>query len=147
MSSIDFDTAWTRAEQTVYRRLVKTTATEDKKTAFLGYLPAVVPAWAFFTGRGGNNEQTLWTPEVVSIHLQAEIRSVWTDRAKAQEFVMRVIRAQLQEPTENVQAFRIRMGGLQEIRPDILETGNEAKKILVFVADIGCELVFSTGAG
>lgn len=145
MSEEAFAQSWTQAEQTVYARLLKATGTEDKKTAFLGYLPAMADIWAFNTGPGGGSEQTLWSPSIVSVHLKASIRGVFRRREDALTFVMRVVRAQPMESVENVQCFRIRRDGFPEPKGEPMAFGNEKQLYLVFTVDIGCEIVFKTG--
>lgn len=142
---MSFDSSWTEAEQTVYRHLLTETGSVDRKNAFLGLLPAMVNVWMLNTGGTGNNEQTLWTPDVVSIHMPAEITGQFTAREHTQEFVMQVFKALPLANQGNVQVFRVALGGAPEVKPEVVAAGNEERKYLVYAATIRCDLVFSTG--
>jgi hypothetical protein len=148
MDEARFDTSWSRAEAAVYAHLVDVTGAVDRKSAFLGYLPEMVNVWALNTGKSGN-EQTLWSPDIVSVHLQAELVGQFAERARAQSWGMQIVRAlpfkNLGTEEGNVQSFRIRQGGFQEPQLDFVELPNEKGRIPVFSLVIGCELVFSTG--
>jgi allantoicase len=141
---MSFDSAWADAENTVMTELCRATGSTNGKNAFLGYLPPMVNVWALFTGGQGGNEQTTWTPDVVSIHLGARIEAAFAKREHATAFCMQVIKA-LPITTGNVQCFRIRMGGYPEPQPDFIPLANEDRKIPAWLLTIGCELVFSTG--
>jgi len=145
MSEATFVQSWRTAESTVYAKLLQATGTVDKKTAFLGYLPQQVGVWAFLTGPGGGNEQTLWTPNLVTIHIHAEIQGIFANRAEAQDFTMRVARILPILNQDTVQCFRIRMGGFPQPKAQPMDLGNENKRFLVWEILILCELVWNTG--
>lgn len=143
---IEFASSWALAEQTVYRRMLAATASQDKKSAFLGYLPPyMVNVWAFNTGPDGGNAQTLWTDIIVSVHVQASLVCRFIERSAAQTWVMNCVGAMAGcAGLRNVQAFRVRLGGFPRPEVDVIEQPNSEKKIAVFQAEIGCELVFNT---
>ena len=142
---MNFDTAWVEAEQTVFQALCKATNSEENKQAFRGYLPPMVNVWALYTGGQGGNEQTTWSPNVVSLHFGAHIEAAFTKREHALIFSMQVIKALPILNSGNVQNFRIRMGGYSEPKPDLIPAANEKQNIPAWILDIGCELVFNTG--
>lgn len=144
MSNAAFAASWNEAEQTVYTELLAATGSTDGKNAFRGYMPLMLDVWSLNTGTSGNNEQTTWAPSKASIHVNAEIVGRFSSRADAMAFVMRC--ASVMPITKgSVQSFRIRLGGWPRPEPDIVELGNEARKVLVFTVVIGCELVWNTG--
>lgn len=140
-----FETSWAEAEQTVYQHLLTATNSQDRKNAFLGYLPAMVNVWSLNTGGSRNNEQTLWATDIVSIHFPGQIIGQFASREAAQQFGMQVIKALPLLNSGGVQNFRVAQGGSPEIKPAVVEVGNEGKKFLVFAVVIGCDFVFSTG--
>lgn len=142
---MNFESSWADAEQIVYGHLLTATNSQDRKQAFRGYLPAMVNIWMLNTGGSGNNEQTVWTPDIRSIHVPALIVGQFGARERALEFGMQVVKALPIENVENVQVFRIALGGFPEIKPDVVAAGNEEQKFLVHAVTIRCELVFSTG--
>ena len=142
---MSFETSWAEAEQTVYQHLLTATNSQDRKNAFLGYLPAMVNVWSLTTGGSRNNEQTLWSTDIVSIHFPGQIIGQFASREAAQQFGMQVIKALPLLNSGGVQNFRVAQGGSPEIKPDVVEVGNEGKKFLVFAVSIGCDFVFSTG--
>ena len=140
-----FEESWTEAEKTVYEHLLAATDSRDKENAYLGVLPHMVNVWRLDTGGSGGNEQTTWSPDVVSIHMPADIVGQFTDRDAAQAFAMQVIKALPLTGEDNVQNFRIANGGMPTIEPDAIDAGGESKKFLVYVVTIRFDFVFSTG--
>jgi len=141
-----FDASWSEAEAAVFRKLCAAANSDPEKNAFLGYLPPMVNVWSLTTGPDGGNAQTLWTPSVVSVHIQATIEGVFADRAKAQAFVMACVRSMhAMGGADGVQAFRVRQGGFPEPKPERIQVANSDRYHLVWRVMIGCELVFSTG--
>jgi len=145
MSEIIFEDSWATAEETVYLRLIAATQSQDKKNAFLGYLPAMINVWSLSTGPGGGNEQTTWTPTKGTVHVHADIMGVYANRKDAQRFVMACAKIMPISNDGNVTHFRIRIGGWPEPQSDVIELGNEKKRVLVWSVRIGCELVWATG--
>lgn len=142
---MSFESSWNDAELIVYRRLLVATGSEDKRNAFRGFLPAMLNVWMLNTGGSRNNEHTLWTPNIVSIHTPAEIVGQFAERDDALQTAMRIVKALPIAGESNVQCFRIAQGGFPEIQPEVIPVGNESKKFLVHTFTIDCDLVFSTG--
>lgn len=142
---MNFDNSWVEAENTVFQALCKATGSTEGKNAVKGYLPPMVNVWALFTGGPGGNEQTTWSPNVVSLHLNARIEAAFVKREHAQIFAMQVIKALPILNSGNVQNFRVKMGGFPEPAADLIPVANEDKRIPAWFITIGCELVFSTG--
>jgi len=82
MSIID---GWTKAEQAVFKKLIKAVGGREGVNAFLGALPTdTVNVWCLDTG-GGDAEQPragCWASEVYG----AVINGVFTSRAASQDF-------------------------------------------------------------
>lgn len=142
---MSFEQSWVDAENTVMEALCKATGSVEGKQAFRGYLPPMVNVWALYTGGPGGNEQTTWPANVVSLHIKSRIEAAFAKREHAQVFAMQVVKALPILNNENVQNFRISMGGFPEPVADYVPIANEDKKILAWTFAMGCELVFSTG--
>ena len=142
---MSFDKSWIDAENIVMARLCKATGSVEGQQATRGFLPPRVNVWALFTGGQGGNEQTTWSPDVVSMHFGAHIDAAFSKREHALQFVMQVVKILPITNDGNVQNFRIRQGGYAEPTPDFVPVANEDKKIPAWLISIGCELVFSTG--
>lgn len=141
---MSFDKSWADAEKIVMRALCKATGAIEGQQAFRGYLPPVLNAYALFTGGQGGNEQTSWSPNVVSVHFGARIEMVFAQREHLQVFTMQVLKV-LPLVEAPVQSFRVRQGGYPDPKFEYVPVGNEGKPAPAWTATIGCELVFSTG--
>lgn len=147
MSAITFEESWETAEKAVFEHLIRATGSKNEESAFLGYLPPMVPCWALNTGRS-ENEQTLWSPDVVSVHLNAALEFESGVRSDCLRWGMQIVKALTFSNIDdggNVQSFRIRQGGFGKPEPNEVILANGEDKVLVFSLMIGCELVFSTG--
>lgn len=145
MSRATFEASWATAEAAVFAILLAGTASTEKKTAFRGYLPAMLDVWSLTTGPGGGNEQSTWAPTKASVHILGAIRGVFGDRERAMQFVMQCARVLPIANHGNVQTFRIRIGGWPEVMAEPYDLANERQRVLAFTVNIGCELVFNTG--
>ena len=142
---MSFENSWVDAENTVFLALCKATKSVEGQQAYRGYLPPRINVWALFTGGQGGNEQTSWTPDIVSLHFGARIETAFVKREHALIFSMQVLKALPILNSGNVQCFRVRMGGYPEPTPDFIPLANEDKKIPAWLMTINCELVFNTG--
>ena len=140
-----FENAWVEAENIVFTELLKATKSVEGQQAYRGYLPPRTNVWALFTGGQGGNEQTSWSPDVVSLHFGARIEAVFSKREYALIFAMQVIKALPILNNKTVQCFRVRQGGYPEPSAEYIPLANEENKVLGWVLTIQCELVFSTG--
>jgi len=140
-----FDKAWIEAENIVFTELCRATKSTEGQQAYRGFLPPRTNVWALFTGGQGGNEQTSWSPDVVSLHFGGRIEAVFSKREYALAFAMQIIKALPILNKDNVQCFRVKTGGFPEPVADYIPLANEDNKVLGWVMTIGCELVFSTG--
>ena len=134
--------------------LCKATNATEKENAFKGYLPPLLNVWALFTGGDGGDVRTTWTPDIVSLHLNARIEAQFNERAKAQEFTMQIVKAcATLSGVDKVQDFRVAEGGIPEPEHAFLPVANEGTEgggddttdVLVWVIDMQFDFVFSTG--
>lgn len=142
---MSFETSWAEAEMIVFNAICKATGTTEGKQAFRGFVPAMVNVWGLYTGGQGGNEQTGWSPDIVSVHFGAKIEAVFTQRENLLMFTMQVIKALPIANVGKVQCFRIRQGGYSEPVPDLIPLANSDQKATVWTISLGCELVFNTG--
>lgn len=134
---------WKQAEEAVFKVLVHATGHEAKKTAFLGFLPPVGNVWALKVGGGGDVRNT-WTAPITELRMDADIEAIFTDRTKAQEFALEILNALPILRISNVQCFRLKTGGMPDVKFKEVTFGNEEKPRLVWSVSIGCEIVFNT---
>lgn len=142
---MSFESSWGDAEKTVFQKLCAATHSTEGQQAYRGYLPPRINVWALHTGGQGGNEQTTWSPNVVSVHLGARIEASFAKREHALIFGMQVVKALPILNEGNVQNFRIRQGGFPEPTLNYVPLANHDKDVAAFEMKIDCELVFSTG--
>lgn len=132
------------AENCVFKYLCEATGSELKKNAFIGYLPPVGNVWALKIGGGGDVRNT-WTAPITELRMDAEIEAIVLSRERAQLFIMKILQALPLMRRDNVQMFRLRQGGMPDIRfRDDIVMPNENEKRFVWSVSIGCEIVFNT---
>lgn len=134
---------WGQAEDAVFKALVSATGTEAKKNAFQGYLPPVGNTWALKVGGGGDVRNT-WTAPITELRMDADIEGLFLERERAQQFALKVLRALPIMRVENVQVFRLKTGGMPDIKFKDVTLGNETSTRIVWTVTIGCEIVFNT---
>ena len=137
------DNPWKQAEDAVFEKLLVATGTEEKKNAFQGYLPPIGNAWALKVGGGGDVRNT-WGGNITELRMDADIEAIFLERARAQVFAMKVLQALPISRIDNVQCFRLRTGGMPDIKFKEVTMGNEEKPRLVWTCSIACEIVFNT---
>jgi hypothetical protein len=136
---------WAAAEGTVFTALCTATGSTAKKNAFLGYLPAVGNVWALKVGGGGDVRNTWGAPAgITELRMDAEIEAQFTERARAQEFALKVLDALPIARTGNVQLFRLRAGGMPDIKFREMTLANTENPVILWAVTIGCEIVFNT---
>jgi hypothetical protein len=145
-----FEESWTVAERAVFDKLCQATGTVDRKSAFLGYMPDMANVWAFNSGGAGGNEQTLWSTDITTMHMQASAIGRFVSRDACQRWAMSIVKAQPWSNTTdttpgNVAHARIRTGGLGEPTLTPLAIPGESRVALLFVLELGMEIVFNTG--
>jgi hypothetical protein len=134
---------WKMAEDAVFKALVTATGAEAKKNAFQGFLPPAGNVWALKVGGGGDVRNT-WTAPITELRMDADIESIFLERARAQEFALKILKALPITRISNVQCFRLRTGGMPDIRFKEVTMANETHPRMVWTASIGCEIVFNT---
>jgi len=137
------DNPWKQAEDAVFVQLLKATASTAKKNAFQGYLPPVGNVWALKVGGGGDVRNT-WTAPITELRMDAEIEAIYQERARAQEFALKVLQALPILRIANVQCFRMRTGGMPDVRFKEVTLANMDAPVIVWSVSIGCEIVFNT---
>ena len=151
--SYNFLNSWTRAERAAYDRLVAATKSQDGKDAYLGFLPpGGINVWALTSGASGGNEQTLWAPEITTLHLQADAECHYAVREAAQAWTMAILQAlpygnsTLADPGNLVTA-RVRLEGMpQPITLEPIQLANETDRPQwLWTMRLGLEIVFLTG--
>jgi len=110
MSIID---GWTKAEQAVFKKLIKAVGGREGVNAFLGALPAdTVNVWCLDTG--GGDAEPAQAGCYASENYTATITGVFTEREAAQDFCGRVKRMLSSSGNlngeKNVQFFRPTQG-------------------------------------
>lgn len=139
------DNPWKLAEDTVFEALCVATKTQARKNAFQGYMPPVGNVWALKVGGGGRVENT-WTAPISELIMDADIEGMFLDRHLAQEFGLKVLQALPINRVANVQSFRLRAGGMPDIKFKDVVLGNETSARLMWTISIGCQIVFNTVA-
>lgn len=134
---------WKMAEDAVFEKLCLATASTAKKNAFQGYLPPVGNAWALKVGGGGEVVNT-WTAPITELMMEAEIEGIFLERARAQEFALNLLNVLPIRRIANVQMFRLRAGGLPDVKFKEVKLANTENEVIVWSVRIGCEIVFNT---
>lgn len=137
------DNPWSQAENAVFKALIAATGAEEKKTAFLGYLPPVGNVWALKVGGGGDVRNT-WTAPITELRMDADIEGIFLTRERAQLFALSVLEALPILRTSNVQCFRLKTGGMPDVKFKEVTFANEERARIVWSVSIGCEIVFNT---
>lgn len=137
------DNPWAQAEDAVFKRLCEATGTEPKKNAFQGFLPPVANVWALKVGGGGDVRNT-WTAPIYELHMDSDIEALFLERAPAQKFALKILQALPILRVENVQCFRLRLGGQPDIKFKDVQLANEQSERYVWTVSLGCEIVFNT---
>lgn len=138
----DIQDPWEMAETAIYQRLLSITGATDKRNAFLGYQPLIGNSWAFKIGGSGEEANTnLQVP--MELWMFADISGLFLERKEAQRFAMKVVRSCPIKRVSNVQTFRIRRGGHPDIKADEIRLMNDRGERLVWVVEIGFEVVFN----
>jgi hypothetical protein len=137
------DNPWKKAENAVFKLLCTATGTEAKKNAFQGYLPPAGNVWALKMGGGGDVRNT-WTAPITELRMDADIEGMFLERERAQQFALKVLQCLPIMRVENVQMFRLRTGGMPDIKFKDVTMGNETDVRIVWTVTIGCEIVFNT---
>jgi hypothetical protein len=134
---------WKTAEDTVFKLLCLATGCQERKHAFQGYLPPIGNTWALKVGGGGHVQNT-WTAPITELIMDADIEGCFLDRPLAQVFALSILKALPITRKENVQCFRLRTGGMPDIKFLEKTLGNESAPRIVWTVTIGCEIVFNT---
>lgn len=134
---------WAKAEVAVFTALTVATSTTPKKNAFQGYLPPVGDVWALKVGGGGDVRNT-WTAPITELRMDADIEGLFVERAGAQLFVSKVLQVLPIQRVENVQWFRLRQGGMPNIKFTEVTIANTDNKVIMWSVSIGCDIVFNT---
>lgn len=134
---------WKTAEDAVFKALLTATGSEARKNAFQGFLPPVGNVWALKVGGGGDVRNT-WGGPVTELRMDADIEAMFLERAPAQVFAMKVLRALPISRVENVQCFRMRASGMPDVKFKEVTFANESTPRMVWTCSIGCEIVFNT---
>jgi len=137
------DNPWKKAENAVFKLLCLGTGTEAKKNAFQGYLPPAGNVWALKMGGGGDVRNT-WTAPITELLMDADIEGMFLERERAQQFALKVLQCLPIMRVENVQMFRLRTGGMPDIKFKDVTMGNETDVRIIWTVTIGCEIVFNT---
>jgi hypothetical protein len=137
------DNPWKKAENAVFKLLCAATGTEAKKNAFQGYLPPAGNVWALKMGGGGDVRNT-WTAPITELRMDADIEGMFLERERAQVFALKVLQSLPIMRVENVQMFRLRTGGMPDIKFKDVTMGNETEVRIIWTVTIGCEIVFNT---
>jgi hypothetical protein len=137
------DNPWKKAENAVFKLLCTATGTEAKKNAFQGYLPPAGNVWALKMGGGGDVRNT-WTAPITELRMDADIEGMFLERERAQVFALKVLQSLPIMRVENVQMFRLRTGGMPDIKFKDVTMGNETEVRIIWTVTIGCEIVFNT---
>lgn len=134
---------WKQAEDAVFKVLVEATGAEAKKTAFQGFLPPAGNVWALKVGGGGDVRNT-WTAPITELQMDADIEGIFLKREEAQLFALSVLQALPILRLSNVQCFRLKTGGMPDVKFKEVTFANEEKARLVWSVSIGCDIVFNT---
>lgn len=134
---------WKKAEDAIFKALCLATGSEAKKNAFQGYLPPVGNVWALKVG-GGNQVSNTWTAPITELMMNADIEGLFLDRVRAQEFSLAVLNVLPIRRVENVQMFRLRSGGLPDVKFKEVKLANMENDTILWSVSIGCEIVFNT---
>lgn len=137
------DNPWGQAEDAVFDALCLATGCQAKKNAFQGYLPPIGNTWALKVGGGGDVRNT-WTAPITELRMDADIEGIFLERERAQQFALKVLQALPISRIKNVQMFRLKTGGMPDIKFKDITLGNESSARLVWTISIGCEIVFNT---
>jgi hypothetical protein len=136
---------WKLAEDTVFGILVAATGATAKHNAFQGYLPPAGNCWALKVGGGGDVRNT-WTQPITELHMDSDINGLFLTREKAQEFALKILGALPILRVANVLTYRMKTGGMPDIRFVFDRLANEEKERVLWPVEIGCEIVFKTQA-
>lgn len=134
---------WATAEAAVFKRLAEATGSTPDENAFLGYLPPRPDVWALKVGGGGDVSNT-WTAPITELDMDADIEGLFMERAAAQIFARKILAVIPIEYVENVQYFRLRKGGMPDIKFKDVTLANEDSARWVWTITIGFGIVFNT---
>ena len=137
------DDPWGVAETAVFKLLCEGTGTEAKRTAFLGFIPPSPNVWALKVG-GGDDVRNTWTAPITELHMAADIEGVFLERADARKFALKVLALLPLKRMDNVQVFRLRSGGMPDVKITEMTFANETAVRYAWSVSIGCEIVFNT---
>lgn len=140
-------TSWTKAEHKAFELLCNASSLVEGKTAFIGKIPKVFDFFALLTAEL-SDPQTLWeTGEVPStVRMDYRIVAKFRERSKAQEFFMRIISVMpIECAGDGLQLFRVSGNPNLVLEQRQEEIANMKDTQPLFVLELGCELIFTTG--
>jgi hypothetical protein len=139
------ESPWTNAERTLFSRLLSITGGVEGKTAFIGSQPSYGNCWSFKIGGGGDEANTLNGP-IGELWMNADAAGLFLERDRAIDFCLKILAAMPIRRVGNVQSLRLRRGGMPDVKMQELQLIGETKPRMVWVAEIGFEVVFNTNS-
>lgn len=136
--------AWHEADRAVFGALVTALdGSEEGRNAFCGELPDLYNAWSYISGGGAS--QGPWNQAMRVLRMDAVIVGRFIEQSVAKAFAMQVVGV-LRGPFESAAPVTVFRGAGQQptVKRDFIEVANQDRLVPVWVAEIPCELVFST---